>query len=157
MAPIHEGLERREFARPGDVSLRPVPGGIDVAHYTVRCVDTSGNVIHEASLRSAADREVVVSAPSLEGYRLVGDHEKTIMVTSDSGRNIAVFIYESLNPTVPVDPNEPVVTEEPVDPPPTEPPQTEPPPTEPPPTEPPPAEPPQTQEPPDTTLDQAPE
>ena len=106
MAPIHEGLETRDYNNPGDIKQRPV-AGVDTSYYTIKCVDNFGAVLYEESIRAVVAREITVNAPEFESYRLVGDSQKTIIVTGDLIRNTIIFIYE---------PEEPEVTEDPYDP-----------------------------------------
>ena len=95
MQPIHEGLEpRSQFEKPENVEpLRPVTV-IDMADYTVRCVDTNGGVIYEVTSRAVVGREIILPAPEFEGYTLVGDDAKALTITNDPARNTVVFFYQ---------------------------------------------------------------
>ena len=92
MEPIHEGLEAREFKRPENIVQRPV-SGVDTSLYTIRCIDTMGNLIRETSTRTAVGREIVLTAQALQYYVVVGATEHAITVSNDPGRNIVTFIY----------------------------------------------------------------
>jgi len=95
MTQVHEGLEPRpQFDRPENVApLRPVTG-VDIAAYTVRCVDTTGSVIFETSNSVVVGREIIEPAPEFEGYIVVGEDVRSIIVTNDPARNIMVFFYQ---------------------------------------------------------------
>jgi len=146
MEPIHEGLEPRAFFNelPSAPHIPVVPG-IRVATFTIRSVDTNGNLIQESSASAQVNRAHTVTAPAIEGYTLVGASTITLEISEDASRNIAVFTYvagyspppgeyppDNEPPEVPPEP--PIDEPPPPDPPP-EPPIDEPPdpPPEPPP------------------------
>ena len=115
MQPIHEGLEAKSFSKPDNVTQKPVPG-VSYSKYTIRCVDTAGEVILEQSDDAIPNRTHTVQAPAIDGYTLVGEPSAAILVTNDPSRNIAVFTYESDeteppestdNPDDPNNPNDP--------------------------------------------------
>ena len=104
MAPIHEHLENKIFSVPSEGTiLRPV-SGINTAYFVIRCVDSHGVVIEETSTRAVVGKEISVTAPAIDGFRLSGESTKTIVMTSDSEHNILLFIYESTGPQDPPDP-----------------------------------------------------
>jgi len=113
MGPIHENLEKREF-NPAPTTPRPRSvAGVEPAFYTIRCVDSFGNVLYEEEKRVAVDRDVTVYAPTFDGYYPIGVAEYTITVTNDPSRNVVVFTY---SPYQPVDPDDPVIPDDLTDP-----------------------------------------
>jgi len=146
MEPIHEELETREFHVPANTELNPIDysSTLETAMYTIRCVDNFGNILMEKTEREVVGTEVTENAPSIDGYRLLGQSFGAVEVTADPSRNIILFIYEA---DLDDEPEEPDPTESPPEEIPTLPP--EPPPTDPPqPTEPPSSDPPSDQSPP---------
>ena len=97
MAPIHEGLESRQFDKPEHIVQRPV-SGVETSLYTVRCLDTMGNVIRETSTRGVVGRELVLNAQSLQYYVVVGESSVELAVSNDPGRNIVTFVYRWVGP-----------------------------------------------------------
>ena len=95
MEPVHEGLESIPFYSmdSSNYDLRPVPG-VSTVDYTIKCVDTDGNVLLEESSRSVPGRAVSEQAPEIEGYVLVSEPEMTITMTYDPVRNVLLFTYE---------------------------------------------------------------
>jgi penicillin-binding protein 1A len=120
MEPIHADLAYRDFSRPRDVTQTPVPG-IEAVPFVVRCVDLQGGIIFEETLEGVTDMETKVTAPSFEGYVLIGDPERVVTLTTDLSRNVIVFLYESdavIDPTPTDDPwptDDPGPTDEPPD------------------------------------------
>jgi len=96
MAPIHEGMDIKQFPRPSDISLETVRNEweMDLASYTVIGVDTNGNVIFERSVQAAIGAEVTEHAPALSGWRVIGQSFGAVHVSADSSRNIIRFVYE---------------------------------------------------------------
>ena len=115
MGPIHEGLEAIPFTHPGDVYLPPVPG-IPTSYYTTRCVDVNGAVLGEESAEWVIGRNISVSAPAIDGYNLIGDQNRSILMYTEPGRNTVVFVYEPVIPEVPDPPDETDEVEDPDDP-----------------------------------------
>jgi len=118
MAPIHEGLENREFQVPDDPgvinSQRPVPG-VDTADYIIRCVDVWGDLIKEESKNAVVSRTVTVHAPELEGHELISDPSVTITIISDPSMNVVTFFYKVRAPENTEEPDDKEDTGEPGD------------------------------------------
>ena len=95
MTPIHEGLEAKPFYEPGNYNM-PSVQGVNAIGYTVRCVDTEGNVLKEDAANSVVGREVTKQAPDVEGYMLTSEPARTITLSVDPTRNIIYFIYEPI-------------------------------------------------------------
>jgi len=107
MAPIHENLEKRDFQPAPNIPRPRAPGGVVAAYYYIRCIDTFGNVLYEEEKRVAVDQDVIVYAPSFDGYYNISASEVYLTVTNDASRNVAVFTYQWDSPITTVEPDDP--------------------------------------------------
>ena len=114
MEPIHEGLDTRSFNIPDEGSLPPVIG-VELTDYVMRCVDANGDLIHETIVPIVIGREIVITAPDIEGFLLISESERTIVISPEWLNNIVVFIYEAEIPDDP-DPYDPYYPYDPYDP-----------------------------------------
>lgn len=97
---VHEDLKYKDFATPKSTYLAPIPGVDAEVPYTVRCVTVDGKVLQESTNKDAVKgRNVTETAPSIEGYTLVGAAEKTITITGDAASDVIEFIYQSTEPS----------------------------------------------------------
>ena len=94
MSQVHEGLETRTFGVPDDTSLPSVQGG-PMADYSITCYDLYGGVIQEEYGFDLIGREVIVSAPVIEGYTLLDDYVKSIIISGDPMWDYIDFMYMS--------------------------------------------------------------
>jgi penicillin-binding protein 1A len=135
---VSEGQEFKNFAKPKDTYLTPVPGVDTAVPYVVRCVTVDGQELQKITDRTAMPgKDLTETAPEIEGYVVTGDASKTITVSKDPNNNMIEFYYQVAEPsptptdTIPTEEPTPTDTAEPT---PTD--TAEPPPTEtPPPTE----------------------
>ncbi|MCL2079720.1 MAG: PBP1A family penicillin-binding protein [Oscillospiraceae bacterium] len=97
MGPIHENLESRAFSMPINVELPTVssPWELIKSSYTVRCVDTEGEILHEITEESTVGAEVMADAPDIPEYTLLGQSFAAVEISADPSRNIITFVYES--------------------------------------------------------------
>jgi penicillin-binding protein 1A len=102
MQPIHADLETRQFTTP--TAPGPVAGGLQIGSYTLRLVDVMGNTITTLTRDGVLGRTVTVSAPPLDYYVIVGDTSKTMTISSDPSRNVAVFVYRWIGRDAPETP-----------------------------------------------------
>jgi penicillin-binding protein 1A len=106
MERAHEGLEPRNFPRPGNVALVPVEG-VQAQDVSTQSVDVFGNVLEQELGRYVVGTEVSRSAPSIEGYSLVSAEHVTITVSANPARNIIQFIFAEDVPEPEEDPYDP--------------------------------------------------
>lgn len=93
---VHQDLKYKDFTTPTSTYLAPIPGVDAAVPYTVRCVTVDGKVLQESADKNAVKgRNVTETAPSIEGYTLVGDAEKTITITGNAASDVIEFIYQS--------------------------------------------------------------
>ena len=110
MAPIHTNLETRRFNRPDDTFIAPPPvANVVTAGYTIRAIDSHGNVIAEFPGNAAVGRDRTILAPTIDGYVVVGESSRRLFISDDPSRNVATFTYQvgEHSTTPPGDPNLP--------------------------------------------------
>jgi len=115
MTEIHADLEAKNFTKPADIRLEPVPG-VETIDYTVRGVDAEGNLLYEQVGSGIVGRDVEVTAQPLEGYILLSPETATILLTEMSSVNTAEFRYMPEEPEVTDDPtvtDDPQVSDDP--------------------------------------------
>ena len=123
MSKVHENLEPKEFNKPSNTYQPPVEGVQEVG-YTIRYVDTDGNLISVEEQLGVIDREVTAVAMPLPDYVLISEPEKRITLGENPGKNVIEFIYKKDEPEPDPDPdpfdpwwqeNDPDVSEPPWD------------------------------------------
>lgn len=97
---VHQDLKHKDFTTPSSTYLAPILGVDAEAPYIVRCVTVDGQVLQESSNKEAVKgRNVTETAPSIEGYTLVGGAEKTVTITGNAASDVIEFIYQSTEPS----------------------------------------------------------
>ena len=92
MSQVHEGLEPGSFNVPADTSLPQLQGG-PMADYSISCYDFYGDIIREEYGFDYIGREVIVSAPIIEGYTLFDDNVKSFIISGDPMWDFITFMY----------------------------------------------------------------
>ena len=128
MSLVHENLEYRDFTKPANTHLAPVPG-VEGADCTVRGIGLDGALLYEETEEKVVGKVVTVSAKEVEGYTLTDNRDKTFVVSSNTNSNLVTFLYVSNTPVeiepepepepepeVPGEPENPEPSPEPEDP-----------------------------------------
>ena len=116
MTLVSEGMTYKEFPKPPDTYLTPIPGVDAPVKYVVRCVTTENEIIQETEKTGIPGRNITETAPVIDGYTLSGSSDKTITLSKNTDNNEFIFIYQSIAPSPSVEPSvEPSIepTEEP--------------------------------------------
>jgi hypothetical protein len=110
MTLVHEGLEWKDFSKPADTYLSPIPGVDAEVPYIVRGI----NIVDESVLYEIPDKTAIKGKNITEtandlianGYEIVGQAEKTITITDDPSTNVFEFYYQPIAPSPSIDPTE---------------------------------------------------
>ena len=101
MTIVHEGLEWKDFEKPNDTYLAPIPGVDAEVSYIIRGVTVDGIPLYEIADKTAIKgKNITETANNLEaeGYEVVGATEKTITITDNPMNNLFEFYYQLIAP-----------------------------------------------------------
>ncbi|MBR5381077.1 MAG: hypothetical protein IK136_00490, partial [Oscillospiraceae bacterium] len=110
MTLVHQDLEYKDFPKPADTKLAPVPG-VRTVPVTVRGVTLNGEVLYEETKEKVIGRTFSAVPQEVENYTVLFGDERFIVVSEDPTQNVLQFTYFAAEPTEPVEPSEPGPTE----------------------------------------------
>jgi hypothetical protein len=103
MEKIHADLPAKDFPRPANVELEPIPGVEPEFEYVVRGITVDGEILYEETKKAQRGSVVTEQAREVEGYRLAGSADKAITITGDPASDLIEFFYQTIivEPTIP--------------------------------------------------------
>jgi len=110
MERIHADLPYKEFSKPANVELEPIPGVEAEYPYVVRGLTVDGTVLYEETKMAQRGSVVTEQAREVEGYRLAGSAEKAITIAGDAQNDLIEFFYQIQSDPVPPDEETPGTT-----------------------------------------------
>lgn len=100
MSLVSTGQEYKEFPKPADTYLSPVPGVDLEVSYTIKCVTADGKVLQTVADRvGVPGKKVTETAPVIPGYTISGEASKTMTLSKDKTKNIMTFLYQPVAPS----------------------------------------------------------
>jgi len=101
MEKVHADLPYKDFPKPANVELEPIPGVEPEFNYVVRGVTVDGEVLYEETKKAQRGSVVTEQAREVEGYRLAGSADKAITITGDAASDLIEFFYQVKEEPVP--------------------------------------------------------
>ncbi|HHT17698.1 MAG TPA: PBP1A family penicillin-binding protein [Papillibacter sp.] len=115
MEKVHTDLPYKDFPKPANVELEPIPGVEAEYPYVVRGMTVDGTLLYEETKKAQRGTIVTEQAQEVEGYRLAGSADKAITITGDPLNDVIEFFYQIKVDPVPPDEEDPTTTPIPPD------------------------------------------